>query len=52
VGLDLGGDSPEEVALSVVAAIVAARNERCGGLLRDRDGSIHPQHETIIEEVE
>ena len=28
IGLDLGGRSPEEIALSVVAQIVAARNGR------------------------
>jgi xanthine dehydrogenase accessory factor len=31
IGLDLGGRSPEEIALSVMAQVVAARNGRTGG---------------------
>lgn len=42
VGVDLGADEPEEVAMSVLAGLIAARNGRAGGLLRDRDGAIHP----------
>jgi xanthine dehydrogenase accessory factor len=30
IGLDLGGRSPEEIALSVMAQVVAARNRRNG----------------------
>lgn len=41
VGLDLGGHSPEEMALSIVAEIVAARNGRTGGALRGGAGPIH-----------
>lgn len=41
VGLDIGGDSPEEIALSVAAEIVAVFAGRKGGLLRDRDEPIH-----------
>ncbi len=39
IGLDLGGRSPEEIALSVIAQIVAARNPRRSGVKREsRDG--------------
>ena len=39
IGLDLGGRSPEEIALSVMAQIVAARNPRRTGIKREsRDG--------------
>ena len=31
VGLDLGGQRPEEIALSIAAGLVAARNGRAGG---------------------
>jgi xanthine dehydrogenase accessory factor len=31
IGLDLGGRSPEEIALAVMAQIVAVRNGREGG---------------------
>lgn len=41
VGLDIGADGPEQVALAVVAEIQATLNGRVGGLLRDRSGSIH-----------
>jgi molybdenum cofactor synthesis domain-containing protein len=33
VGLDLGGMQPEQIALSIAAGIVAARNDRGGGWL-------------------
>ncbi len=33
VGVDVGGRTPEEIALSIAAGLVAARNEREGGLL-------------------
>ncbi len=52
VGLDLGGEGPEEVALSIMSAITARRNERQGGVLQTGDQPIHPAHETIVEEIE
>jgi molybdenum cofactor synthesis domain-containing protein len=36
VGLDVGGQRPEEIALSIAAGIVAARNGRSGGWLDGR----------------
>jgi len=36
VGLDLGGNSPEEIALSVLAEAVAVQHGRSGGPMRDR----------------
>jgi molybdenum cofactor synthesis domain-containing protein len=36
VGLDLGGMQPEQIALSIAAGIVAARNDRDGGWLDRR----------------
>lgn len=41
VGLDIGADGPHEIALSVVAEIVAFIAKRPGMSLRLRDGSIH-----------
>jgi len=40
-GLDLGGDGPEEVAWAVVGEVMAVRNGRAGGFLKDRTGPIH-----------
>ena len=39
VGLDLGGRSAPEVALSILAGLVAARTGRAGGWLDRRDGA-------------
>jgi xanthine/CO dehydrogenase XdhC/CoxF family maturation factor len=41
VGLDIGADAPEEIALSIVAEIRAVLANRSGGLLRDRAQPIH-----------
>jgi xanthine/CO dehydrogenase XdhC/CoxF family maturation factor len=41
VGLDIGADSPEEIALSIVSEIQAALAGRDGGMLRRRAGPIH-----------
>lgn len=41
VGLDLGGETPEEIALAIVAEIQAVLNRRDGKPLRDLDGPIH-----------
>jgi xanthine dehydrogenase accessory factor len=40
-GLDLGGEVPEEIAVAILAEIVAARRHGAGGFLRDREGPIH-----------
>jgi xanthine dehydrogenase accessory factor len=41
MGLDLGGDTPAEVALSALAEMQARLHGRSAGALRDRKGSIH-----------
>lgn len=41
VGLDLGGGAPQQIALSIVAEVLAVANDRTGGHLRDRAGPIH-----------
>jgi xanthine dehydrogenase accessory factor len=41
IGLDLGGQSATETALSIMAEIVALRHGRTGGRLADAGGPIH-----------
>jgi len=41
VGMDLGGEGPEAIALSIVAEISAVIGERRGGHLRDKRGPLH-----------
>lgn len=41
VGLDIGADTPEEIALAVVAEISAVLSRRNGGFLRECEGSIY-----------
>lgn len=46
MGLDIGGDSPASVALSVLAEITASFNTRDGAMLKNR---IAPIHDCVIE---
>ena len=45
MGLDIGADGPQQVALSVIAEIQASLNGRLGGQLKERAGSIHSRAE-------
>jgi xanthine dehydrogenase accessory factor len=40
-GLDIGSETPEEIALAIAAEIMAVINRRNGGSLRDNHGAIH-----------
>ncbi|HEY6104146.1 MAG TPA: XdhC family protein, partial [bacterium] len=41
IGLDIGGEGAEAIALALLAEIHAVEADRTGGLLRDRKGPIH-----------
>jgi xanthine dehydrogenase accessory factor len=48
LGLDVGGETPEEIALSAVAELQAVRHGRSGGRLRLRTEPIHAQSERAL----
>jgi xanthine/CO dehydrogenase XdhC/CoxF family maturation factor len=39
--MDIGGEGPEAIALSIIAEISAVIGARAGGHLRDRRGPLH-----------
>jgi hypothetical protein len=43
VGLDIGADNPQAIALAIVAEIQAVLARRPAGFLRDRAGPIYPR---------
>jgi len=51
MGLDLGGDTPEAVAMAILAEISAVLNRRSGGMLRQREAPIHPPSPVIHERL-
>jgi xanthine/CO dehydrogenase XdhC/CoxF family maturation factor len=48
VGLDIGAETAEEIALSIVAEIQAVLAQRSGNHLRERQGSIHCETESCL----
>jgi len=46
IGLDLGGESPESIALAAIAEIEAVMHGRPGGALRERQSPIHSRTPT------
>jgi xanthine dehydrogenase accessory factor len=50
-GLDIGAETPEQIALSILSEVQATFANRPGGELRERDGSIHGRESRDGEEV-
>ena len=44
IGIDTGADTPEEIALSIIAEIQTVLAKRSGGFLRNRNEPIHQRH--------
>jgi xanthine dehydrogenase accessory factor len=47
IGLDIGGENADEIALSIMAELLAVRNGYNGGFLRNLDASIHDRNLNI-----
>ncbi|MBX3156364.1 MAG: NTP transferase domain-containing protein [Deltaproteobacteria bacterium] len=48
IGLDLGAETPEQIALAIVSEIQAVAHRARGGMLRERARSLHADVATIV----
>jgi xanthine dehydrogenase accessory factor len=47
IGLDIGGENADEIALSIMAELLAVKNGLQGGFLRNLDAPIHNRNHTF-----
>ena len=52
IGMNIGADTPQEIALAIIAEIKAVLTNREGGSLKNYNGSIHQQHQVSDSKVE
>lgn len=50
IGLDIGAEAPDEIAISIVSEIQSKFSNRSGGFLKYRNGPIH-QRDTVSDQV-
>jgi xanthine dehydrogenase accessory factor len=51
IGLDIGAEAAEEIALAVLAEIKAVFADRDGGFLKNRSVSIHTRNELELQKL-
>jgi len=49
--MDIGAETPEEIAMSIIAEIKAVCAKRDGGFLRDRTAPIHDEKGRAVSAV-
>ncbi len=49
VGLEIGAETAEEIAISIIAEIKAVLSGKSGGLLREKHDAIHSMNDTFVD---
>ncbi|QCS41426.1 XdhC family protein [Natrinema versiforme] len=50
IGLDLGSETPHQIAMSIVSEALAVHNDRSPAHLRDRDGALHDRADIELDD--